>query len=104
MAAISKLLRSTEGNGLMFWCPGCDTGHRIQHGQGPGPRWTWNGNAEKPTFSPSIKVSYDGADADTPEGIPSICHSFVRDGLIEFCADSTHALSGKTVPLPDFDS
>ena len=26
----------------------------------------------------------------------------VRDGQIEFCSDSTHALSGQTVPLPDW--
>jgi hypothetical protein len=29
------------------------------------------------------------------------CHSFVRAGRIEFLNDSTHALAGKTVDLPD---
>lgn len=28
------------------------------------------------------------------------CHSFVRDGQIEFLSDCTHALAGKTVSLP----
>jgi hypothetical protein len=30
-----------------------------------------------------------------------ICHFFVTDGEIEFCGDSTHALSGKNVQLPE---
>lgn len=33
------------------------------------------------------------------------CHSFVRDGKIEFLNDSTHSLAGQTVdlpPLPDW--
>lgn len=85
----------------MFWCPGCDGGHQIQHGAGSGPRWTWNGDAERPTFTPSVRVSYNGADADTPEGIPSVCHSFVTDGRIQFLSDCTHALAGQTVDLPD---
>jgi hypothetical protein len=29
------------------------------------------------------------------------CHSYVRDGKIEFLNDSTHKLAGQTVPLPD---
>ena len=29
------------------------------------------------------------------------CHSFVRSGRIEFLSDSTHALAGQTVDLPD---
>ncbi|MGC4033677.1 MAG: hypothetical protein QM754_18485 [Tepidisphaeraceae bacterium] len=30
------------------------------------------------------------------------CHSFVRDGQIEFLGDCTHELAGKTVPLEPF--
>ena len=30
------------------------------------------------------------------------CHSFVREGRIEFLSDCTHALAGQTVELPDF--
>src|SRR5436309_254590 len=31
-----------------------------------------------------------------------VCHSFVRDGLIEFLGDCTHPLAGRTVPLEPF--
>ena len=103
MSAISKKLRDTE-HGFLFWCPGCDAPHRVPVGEGPGPRWSWNGSAERPTFSPSLLVRYDGANADIPGGLPSICHSFVTDGRIAFCGDSTHALSGQTVDIPDFDA
>lgn len=95
-----RLRKSSDGR-LMFWCPGCDAVHAVQVGEGPGPRWGWNANMEWPTFTPSIRVTYNGDDADEAGAIPSCCHSFVTDGRIEFCGDSTHALSGQTVDLPD---
>lgn len=31
------------------------------------------------------------------------CHSFVRDGKIEFLGDCTHEMAGTTIELPDVD-
>jgi len=31
----------------------------------------------------------------------NICHSFIRDGKIQFLGDCTHALAGQTVDLPE---
>lgn len=113
MSRLSRVLRDTTDNGLMFWCPGCDGMHRVQHGAGSGPRWTWNGNVDKPTFSPSVLVKYSHwvppASAENPDPGPQtqvhdICHSFVTDGRIQFLADCTHALAGQTVDLPDVDA
>ena len=104
MSALSKKLRSVEGNRVMFWCPGCDGAHAVRVGEGTGPFWTWNGDADRPTFSPSVLVRYAGADADKPGGCPSVCHSFVTDGRIQFLGDCTHALAGQTVDVPDFDA
>lgn len=74
------------------------------------PRWTYNGNPIAPTFSPSVLVTtgrrVDPAhkpDPDFPDP-PECCHSFVSDGHIQFLSDSTHALAGQTVPLPDWPS
>lgn len=103
---------------LLFWCPGCDTHH------GPtieGPRtWQFNGDYVKPTLAPSIlvrgyEISEEGlamiARGEEPPdngeprvsrrypGRDTVCHSFVRDGRIEFLSDCTHALAGQTVPL-----
>lgn len=102
MAQISRKLRSVVGNGLMFWCPGCDGAHRVQHGEGPGPRWGWNGDAERPTFTPSVLVRYDGADAGRDGAPPAVCHSFITDGRIQFLGDCAHALAGQTVDLADW--
>ena len=124
MSRLSKLLRGTEGNGLMFWCPGCDGAHRITYGDGSGPHpcWTWNGDADKPTFTPSILVR--GVDMTTKghadyvawvaaggqygngepfEHIKTVCHSFVTDGRIQFLSDCTHAMAGQIVDLPPFN-
>lgn len=100
MGQLSALLRDAEGGRLMFWCPGCDCAHAIAHGDGPGPRWGWNGEAERPTFTPSVLVRYDGADAGQDGAPPAVCHSFVTDGRIQFLSDCTHALAGQTVDLP----
>jgi hypothetical protein len=32
-----------------------------------------------------------------------LCHSFVRDGRIEFLSDCTHSLAGQTVELPEIE-
>lgn len=100
MSQLSPILRDTSDNGLMFWCPGCDSAHHIQHGAGAAPRWGWNGNAERPTFTPSVLVTYEGADAGVGGAPPAVCHSFVTDGQIQFLSDCTHGLAGQTVPLP----
>lgn len=118
MSRLSPILRDVEGNGLTFWCPGCAMHHMVQHGAGQGPRWTWNGNAVKPTFSPSILVTWHQwvPPATTPEVAAKIrsgeivqtkeqhvCHSFVTDGRIQFLNDCTHHLAGQTVDLPEWD-
>lgn len=108
MAELSRKLRSVEGNGLMFRCPGCGVPHRIQYGPGPGLRWQWNGDAERPTFTPSVLVRWkEPSDdpalfADEAHDIAKVCHSFVVDGHIQFLGDCTHALAGQTVEIPDF--
>ena len=109
MSQLSRKLRSSEGGGLLFWCPGCDGAHRVMIGAGPGPRWGYNGDPDAPTFTPSVLVTYNGPDAGKDRGDgrlapPSVCHSFVRDGKIQFLRDCTHHLAGQTVDLPDFDT
>jgi len=111
--AARGVLRTVEGGGLMFWCPGCDGAHQVQAGAGPGPRWGFDGDYERPTFTPSVLVRGSRPITDderrrimageTIEPEPTVCHSFVRDGQIQFLGDCTHALAGRTVPLKPFD-
>lgn len=111
MARIKK-----HGDRFDFVCPGCGDTHSV------GPTWTFNGDLERPTFSPSLLVrsghfvpshkpddncwcTYNAeqkAKGETDEAPFScgICHSFIRDGRIEFLSDCTHKLAGQTVDLP----
>lgn len=98
MAALSKILRSVAGDRLLFWCPGCDGAHAVHIGSGPGPKWTYNGDPDKPTFRPSILVN----PGQETLGVP-LCHSFVTDGRIQFLDDCTHAQAGQTIDIPDWD-
>ena len=95
---MASKLRHTDGL-VSFRCPGCGWPHTISVGPDEcfpsRPLWSWNGDDEKPTFSPSILVR--GGELN------GICHSFVRDGQIQFLPDCKHALAGKTVELPDWD-
>jgi hypothetical protein len=84
---------------LCFQCPGCNRrhGYRIK---GTGPVWDWNGSMDRPTFSPSLLVTYPAL-----EGIPQrTCHLFLTDGKIQFLSDCHHALAGQTFQLPAVES
>ena len=108
MGVLGSKLRTLEGGGLMFRCPGCGEPHMVTVGDGSGPRWGWNGSGDSPTFTPSILVTWsEPSDVpeefdDTSKDIKRVCHSFVVEGRIQFLADCTHTLSGKTVDLPDW--
>lgn len=97
MARLSAKLRSMT-NGIMYWCPGCDSPHGINTQGGP-PVWQWDGNAESPTCSPSVRCFM--IDPETNEQT-TLCHHFIKAGKIEFLSDSPHALAGQTVDLPDW--
>lgn len=95
-------IRFGEGGSVRFFCPGCADQHIIQIGEGPGPRWSYNGDVEAPTFSPSVNVEYNGADAGIDGAPPRVCHSIITDGNIQFQGDCTHELVGQTVDLPEW--
>lgn len=99
------LMKSTHDR-LAFHCPGCDSQH-VCSVTGPSP-WQWNGSLDRPTLSPSVLITYNGADAGRDRGDgrlapPAVCHSFVADGRIQFLGDCTHALAGQTVDIPDWN-
>lgn len=109
MGQVSRVLRRSQG-GYTHWCPGCQHAHFIATDREAGPKWTFDGNLDAPTFAPSIKI-YEPARAEhtDPDGEvwparpeKTICHYFVQGGAINFCGDCEHEYSGKQgVPLPD---
>jgi hypothetical protein len=83
--------------GYAHWCAGCECAH-IFYTRPGSPQWTFNGNMESPSFEPSMRF-FHHANKDKPE--KTLCHYFLRDGVIEYLADSgDHDLRGKH-PLQD---
>lgn len=76
------------GGWWVLWCPGCEEKHYWPKDG----RWTFNGNYESPTFNPSLKIEW---------GRGRLCHFVLRDGLLQFQGDCTHALKSQQVPLPE---
>ena len=127
MGQISSKLRkwtSTEPGqeGVTYWCQGCKNAHSIIV-KGPGA-WGWNGNAEKPVFTPSVlskghdltpagraaweQWHAEGCPSPAPsfERAPSCCHTFVgcngaQPGEVIFLGDCTHELAGTVQPFAD---
>ena len=81
-----------------FICPGCKEWH-VVYVKGFNLSWSFNGDINRPTVSPSLLLHHDGY---PKENIPPYrCHSFIKNGMIHFLNDCTHELKGLTVPLPD---
>lgn len=104
----------TCGHLLMFWCEGCRTHHAPRvGGTSSGPVWAWNGDRERPTVQPSIRVQgtvpltedeYARVMAgELIEPKPLLCHTFLTDGRLQYLGDCTHALAGQTVDLQEMD-
>lgn len=92
--------RLGSDNSVLWFCPGCKHVHKIQYGSGSGPRWNWNGDQDKPTFTPSVLVTWPMWKDNVP--VKQICHSFVTDGVMQFLGDCTHELAGQSIPIPDW--
>lgn len=102
-----------------FFCPGCNTMHEVPVAK-DGSRgassavWILSGTLVAPTLHPSILVT--GVERLTDDEYRRVmkgelvaprhlrCHSFLRDGRLQFLADCTHRLASTTVPLPPIPS
>lgn len=87
----TRLAGTQADKRLAFWCPGCEEVH-MPRVAGVDP-WTWNGDRDRPTLSPSILVT---------DGEGNRCHSYLESGRLRFLSDCTHALAGQMVDLPEF--
>jgi hypothetical protein len=117
MANKLRLFDKDKGH-YCFVCPGCNEEHcvAVDTPFTNGAKWAFNGSLERPTFSPSLLIR-TGRHVDPkwfnemPEGEQkewlrkhsTICHSFIRDGRIQFLDDCTHELKGQTVEIKDYE-
>ena len=103
--------------GYIFFCPACKEGHFFDS------RWTFDGNMEAPTFTPSLRLGpywrmppgwdYEKAERDAngelvrrADGrlvgaVEWQCHLNLTSGTITFHGDCTHEFAGKTVPMEE---
>jgi hypothetical protein len=49
-------LRVIQGGSVTFWYPGCKEYHSIHVEGSEHPVWSFNGDYESPTFTPSVLV------------------------------------------------
>lgn len=107
---------------IVLWCPGCaqpyadateDEHHSGLHmlpvSGAAKTQWTFDGNLELPTLSPSILTRSDHKrrriNGETVDAGPFVCHSFLVAGVWQFLGDCTHPLVNQhvpVVPLPDW--
>lgn len=91
-----KVTISVGGGHAYFYCPGCEMTHHYQIKAPPNdPKrdtWTFDGNMESPTFTPSLHWIEDGK---------TRCHLYVKGGRIEYLPDCAHELAGQTVDMVD---
>jgi hypothetical protein len=117
---MAKVMQGGSGR-IEFMCPGCKSIHSLTVEGEKHPKWSFNGDFDKPTFRPSILAKSghyashakgDDCWCNSKERFPdegeppfkcSICHSFVTDGKIQFLSDCTHELAGQTVELNDIE-
>jgi hypothetical protein len=96
---LGRLVDSKDNHiGYTHWCPGCKSIHNIwtETRNSLGATWSFNGDVEKPTFNPSVRIQWESG-----ERVKLCCHYFIKDGRIEYCSDCTHDLKGQTIPLPE---
>jgi hypothetical protein len=92
MAVLVVCQKPGIGTGYVFYCPGCKCNHSFDcRIDGKRPSWTFDGDIDRPTFSPSLHY---------PD---RVCHLFVKNGQIQFLSDCTHELAGKTVEMEAID-
>ena len=90
---------------LSALCPACGFEHSFsvdfeRRGHHTNYVWEFNGDYDKPTFSPSILSNKDKWQKHHP-----VCHSFLKEGVWQFLGDCTHEMANQHVPMipPDPD-
>lgn len=95
MNPVAKIVTYTRGGQqVRVWCPGCDLSHPFTIDAPPVPdgerlnngvTWEWNGDLERPTFSPSL-LCYSSVHLCEGEHDPEPCPDY------DTCEATSHAI------------
>ena len=77
----------------LYFCKGCGYEHAFALRK-DGGNHDFNMDLDNPTVSPSLLQNF----APGPR-----CHSFIRNGKIQYLADCEHHLAGQTIELPEIE-
>jgi hypothetical protein len=77
-----------------YFCKGCNEIHAFSLKSEEGNH-TFNMDLNNPTVNPSLLQNFGGQS--------KICHSYIRNGEIQYLGDCQHELAGKTIQLPEID-
>lgn len=87
---------------VMIYCPACECPHwfpldgTYENPPGNVQNWTFNGDGNAPTFTPSMHIN-----AGLAANAPGRCHTNITAGKIQFHGDCAK-MAGQTVDLPDW--
>lgn len=76
----------------LYWCNGCGYEHAFAL-KSEGGNHEFNMDLDNPTVSPSLLQNF------TPG---KLCHSFIKNGKIQYLSDCEHCLKGQTIELPEY--
>lgn len=94
-----------------FWCPGCEDHHHIRTEEAPTwgrdlttkepyqVCWRFNGDMDKPTFSPSMKLTTQVGQGRAIH----VCHVAIHGGMLEYFAATSHGLAKKFIPMTELE-
>lgn len=94
----SKESVAAGGADYLFECPACGCYHGVwtTKRNKSNAVWQFNGDLEKPTVSPSLRIHYH----DSKSNKDVLCHFYIKNGNIEYLNDCTHQLKGDTIKIP----
>ena len=75
----------------LYMCEGCGYEHAFGL-KVEGGHHDFNMDLDNPTISPSLLQNF------TPG---KLCHSYIKDGKIQYLNDCQHKLAGQIIDLPD---
>jgi hypothetical protein len=91
---MAKFFNNLEDGNKSFWCPGCERYHGIDP-----KKWKITVVEGLPTVQPSILGEY----YNWKYKKEIRCHSYIKNGKIQYLGDCGHNLKNRTVNMKELE-